>query len=64
MIVSVVMIILLTFIIGVVYNVSHFATYHPGGRAQLMRGVGEDCTELFDKVSTNLDVYGMIRFHS
>ena len=24
--------------------------YHPGGKAQLMRGAGNDCTQLFDKV--------------
>ena len=38
------------YLIGVVYNVTHFAKYHPGGKAQLKRGVGMDCTELFDKV--------------
>ena len=35
---------------GVVYNVTEFARYHPGGKTQLMRGAGQDCTELFDKV--------------
>ncbi len=29
---------------------TEFAKYHPGGKAQLMRGAGTDCTELFDKV--------------
>ena len=37
-------------LVGVVYNVTLFAKYHPGGKAQLMRGAGQDCTELFDKV--------------
>ena len=37
-------------IAGVVYNITHFTKYHPGGKAQLMRGAGQDCTELFDKV--------------
>ncbi len=29
---------------------THFMRFHPGGKAQLMRGAGNDCTELFDKV--------------
>jgi hypothetical protein len=32
-----------------VYNVTRFLKYHPGRKAQLMRGAGVDCTELFDK---------------
>ena len=35
---------------GRVYNVTPFLKYHPGGKAQLMKGAGIDCTALFDKV--------------
>ena len=40
----------LLFLAGKVYNVTKFLKYHPGRKAQLMRGAGIDCTELFDKV--------------
>lgn len=34
---------------GLVYNVTPYMEYHPGGRAQLMRGAGMDATRLFDE---------------
>ena len=34
---------------GKIYNVSKYLPYHPGGSAELMRGVGRDATQLFDK---------------
>ena len=34
---------------GYVYNVSPFMDYHPGGKAELLRGAGIDATELYDK---------------
>ena len=36
---------------GKVYDVTRFLKYHPGRKAQLMRGAGVDSSELFDKVS-------------
>lgn len=39
-----------TAIRGKVYNVTHFLQYHPGRKAQLMRGAGIDSTILYDKV--------------
>lgn len=35
---------------GKVYDVTRFLKYHPGRKAQLMRGAGVDCTGLYDKV--------------
>jgi cytochrome-b5 reductase len=35
---------------GKVYNVTSFLKFHPGRKAQLLRGAGVDCTELYDKV--------------
>ena len=35
---------------GKVYNVTRFLKYHPGGKKQVMRGAGLECTALFEKV--------------
>ena len=34
---------------GNVYDLSPFLEYHPGGFDQIMRGAGNDCTELYNK---------------
>mmetsp|Transcript_1261 Transcript_1261/g.3363 ORF Transcript_1261/g.3363 Transcript_1261/m.3363 type:complete len:116 (+) Transcript_1261:32-379(+) len=34
---------------GKVYNVTAYLRFHPGGREELMKGVGRDGTSLFDK---------------
>lgn len=34
----------------VVYDVTEYARYHPGGLAQLLRGAGRDATELFASI--------------
>ncbi|CAI8002135.1 Cytochrome b5 reductase 4, partial [Geodia barretti] len=39
-----------TAIRGKVYNVTRFLKYHPGRKAQLMRGAGVDSTKIYDKV--------------
>ena len=51
-------------IAGVVYNITLFAKYHPGGKPQLMRGAGNDCTELFDKVRRAQSLWGQHSFLS
>ncbi|XP_075166001.1 cytochrome b5 reductase 4 [Haematobia irritans] len=35
---------------GVVYNVTRYMDFHPGGVEELMRGVGKDATKLFNEV--------------
>ncbi|XP_032877802.1 cytochrome b5 reductase 4 isoform X2 [Amblyraja radiata] len=35
---------------GMVYNVTPYLEYHPGGEDELMRGAGADATELFDQI--------------
>ncbi|CAM9998496.1 unnamed protein product, partial [Phaeothamnion confervicola] len=34
---------------GKVYNMAPFLAYHPGGKPELMKGAGRDCTTLFNK---------------
>ena len=48
---------------GKVYNVTEFMKYHPGGKAQLMRGAGIDCTELFAKVHMHICTYTCMHVH-
>uniref|UniRef100_A0A9J8C9A1 Cytochrome-b5 reductase n=2 Tax=Cyprinus carpio TaxID=7962 RepID=A0A9J8C9A1_CYPCA len=40
-----------TCIRGMVYNVSAYMDFHPGGEEELMRAAGIDSTELFDQVN-------------
>lgn len=36
---------------GIVFNVTRYMDFHPGGISELMRGVGKDATKLFESVS-------------
>jgi len=40
--------------VGKVYNITPYLDFHPGGVADLMRGAGIDCSELFDEVLRRL----------
>ena len=46
---------------GVVYNVTQYIEYHPGGKVELLRGVGRDCTHLFDTVHAWVNVDGFLK---
>lgn len=38
---------------GLVYNVTPYMDYHPGGEEELMKAAGIDGTDLFDQVWKN-----------
>ena len=45
----------LTLFSGMVYNVTPYMDYHPGGEEELMKAAGIDGTELFDQVGNMRD---------
>ena len=44
---------------GYVYNVTPYMEYHPGGIPELLRGIGQDATEMFDEVCLLLLTSGL-----
>lgn len=38
-------------LIGDIYNITHYLSFHPGGRNELMKAAGTDCTLLFNQVA-------------
>lgn len=45
---------------GKVYNVTEFQQFHPGKKTQLLRGAGNDCTALFDKLHAWVNVESIL----
>ncbi|KAA0702829.1 Cytochrome b5 reductase 4 [Triplophysa tibetana] len=50
-----------TCIRGMVYNVSAYMEFHPGGEAELMRAAGIDSTDLFDQVHRWVNYESMLK---
>uniref|UniRef100_A0A8C9XY36 Cytochrome b5 reductase 4 n=1 Tax=Sander lucioperca TaxID=283035 RepID=A0A8C9XY36_SANLU len=50
-----------TCIRGMVYNVTPYMDYHPGGEAELMKAAGIDGTELFDQVHRWVNYESMLK---
>lgn len=46
---------------GKVYNVTPYMEFHPGGEDELMRGVGQDATQLFNDVHKWVNFEGMLQ---
>lgn len=46
---------------GIVYNVSAYTEFHPGGVDELMRGVGTDATDLFNEVHKWVNFESMLQ---
>ncbi|XP_074844959.1 cytochrome b5 reductase 4 [Carettochelys insculpta] len=46
---------------GLVYNVTPYMEYHPGGEDELMRAAGSDGTELFDQVHRWVNYESMLK---
>lgn len=47
---------------GMVYNVTPYMDYHPGGEEELMKAAGIDGTDLFDQVSVLCYMYSVLYF--
>ncbi|XP_060905721.1 cytochrome b5 reductase 4 [Labrus mixtus] len=50
-----------TCIRGMVYNVTPYMDYHPGGEEELMKAAGRDGTELFDQVHRWVNYESMLK---
>ncbi|TRY60003.1 hypothetical protein DNTS_034659 [Danionella cerebrum] len=50
-----------TCIRGMVYNISAYMDFHPGGEAELMRAAGIDSTDLFDEVHRWVNYESMLK---
>ncbi|XP_054869585.1 cytochrome b5 reductase 4 isoform X1 [Amphiprion ocellaris] len=50
-----------TCIRGMVYNVTPYMDYHPGGEEELMKAAGKDATDLFDQVHRWVNYESMLK---
>jgi cytochrome b involved in lipid metabolism len=45
---------------GRVYDISRYMPYHPGGEKKLMLGAGKDCTELYNRYHSWINIDNML----
>ena len=45
---------------GKVYDISQYVAYHPGGAPKIMQGAGKDCTALFNKFHSWVNIDSML----
>lgn len=50
-------------IAGIVFNVTRYMDFHPGGVGELMRGVGKDATKLFENVKSRALSNALMSLH-
>lgn len=43
------------------YNITYYLPFHPGGKSQLMRAAGTDCTLLFNQVILKVYIIGVYK---
>ena len=46
----------------VVFNVTHYMDYHPGGWDELVRGAGRDATDMFNEIHRCIISEGLVQF--
>lgn len=46
---------------GLVFNVTPYMDFHPGGREEMMRGAGQDATNLFDQTHHYVNFASMLK---
>jgi cytochrome b involved in lipid metabolism len=49
-----------TIFAGRVYDVTCYLPFHPGGKGELMKGAGKDCTEAFNESHSWVSLDGLI----
>lgn len=45
---------------GRVYDITLYVEFHPGGKGEIMKGAGKDCTELYDKIHPWVNAEGLL----
>ncbi|XP_051162316.1 cytochrome b5 reductase 4 isoform X2 [Leptopilina boulardi] len=46
---------------GIVFNVTHYMKFHPGGIEELMKGVGKDATKIFENIHAYVNYQSILQ---